>query len=130
MPVLDLVLDDDPRSVAPARLAVRRFVSRLLEAEDVDGAELVVSELVTNAQRYSPGDRVLLRVDLLGQLLRIEVVDSSLAHPSLPSAAGTDAENGRGLLLVEALARRWGSSPHRLGKCVWAELPVHLLAGP
>lgn len=126
---LDLQLDADPRSVGPARAEFRRFAADRLAPVDVDEASVVVSELVTNAQRVSPDARVLLHVSLIGELLRIEVVDGAGAHPSLPSAAGVDGENGRGLFIVQALSRRWGTSEHRLGKCVWAELPVHLLAG-
>lgn len=127
--VLDLSLDADPRSVGPARAEFRRFAEARVAPVDVDEASVVVSELVTNAQRVSPEARVLLHVSLIGELLRIEVIDGEAAHPSLPSATGVDAENGRGLFLVQSLSRRWGTSEHRLGKCVWAELPVHLLAG-
>jgi len=126
---MDLLLDADPRSVGPARAEFRRFAAGRVAAVDVDEASVVVSELVSNAQRVAPDDRVLLHVSLVGDLLRIEVVDSASAHPSLPSAAGADAEGGRGLFLVDSLSRRWGTSQHRLGKCVWAELPVQLLAG-
>lgn len=127
MPDLELVLNSDPGSVGPARAEFRRFAGPRLDPEDVEAASIVVSELVTNAQRASPDARVMLHVSLVGDLLRIEVIDGASAHPSLPSAASVDAENGRGLLLVEALAKRWGSSQHRLGKSVWAELPVHPL---
>ena len=125
MPDLRLVLDDDPRSVAPARAALRSFVGDRFQAEDVDGAELVVSELITNAQRVSADARVLLTVSLTDMTLRIEVADCDPSRPTLPATANHDAESGRGLLLVEALAARWGTSLSGLGKCVWAELPVH-----
>ena len=127
---LTLLLDHDPRSVGPARAALRSFVGSQVSAEDVDGAAVVVSELVTNAQRVSTDERVLLHVTLIDLTLRIEVIDSDTAHPSVPSAAGVDAENGRGLFLVQSLAQRWGTSSHTLGKCVWAELPVRLLSLP
>ncbi|WP_406206119.1 ATP-binding protein [Kitasatospora sp. NBC_01560] len=62
-------------------------------------------------------------------LLRIEVSDCrGDRHPRLPAACGADSQSGRGLVLVDALADRWGSVPRSPGaKTVWAELdlPAH-----
>lgn len=126
MPDLDLLLDSNPRSVAPARAEFRRYAASHMSSDDVDEASVIVSELVTNAQRVSPDSQVVLHVSVVGELMRIEVVDGAATLPPSPRPASLDAENGRGLILVAALAHRWGTSPHRLGKCVWAELPVHL----
>jgi hypothetical protein len=64
-------------------------------------------------------------------LLRIEVTDARADRPlphGLPESAA-DAESGRGLLLVDALARRWGSRVNDLiTKTVWAELTFSVVA--
>lgn len=91
-------------------------------------AVLVVSELVTNAQRACPGDRLglLLRVDHpeIPGTLRIGVWDPD---PAVPTAARADpwSESGRGLLIVAALALGHGVLvPKNGGKIVWADLSV------
>jgi PAS domain S-box-containing protein len=89
---------------------------------DVDDAALLVTELATNALRHGgPGVDLWLRpVD--GGGLRVELVDGrpgALPGITVPDA---DAEGGRGLLLVSALARSWGSERLTAGKRVWFEL--------
>lgn len=89
---------------------------------DVDDAALLVTELATNALRHGgPGVDLWLR-PVAGGGLRVELVDGrpgTLPGVSVPDA---DAEGGRGLLLVSALARSWGSERLSAGKCVWFEL--------
>jgi hypothetical protein len=58
-------------------------------------------------------------------LLRVEVADAASAKrlPTAAPSASPDGESGRGLLLVDVLAERWGSTPRSpVGKTVWAEL--------
>jgi two-component sensor histidine kinase len=89
---------------------------------------LLVGELAANAVRHGrvPGRDFALRltVDELDGLARVEVIDASETPPPRVAAQATpDDESGRGLVLVDALATRWGSHPrHPLGKIVWAEL--------
>lgn len=117
-----------PPSSASVFLA-RRSTRQVLRAWDVDedvasAAELVVSELASNAARQSeePIDVVL---SLPGQRVRIEVYDTSHRMPVLPADdVDADATSGRGLLLVDALASRWGVQSDGLGKWVWAELDL------
>ncbi|MEV1177574.1 ATP-binding protein, partial [Nonomuraea sp. NPDC049784] len=85
-------------------------------------AELLISELVTNAVRHARGI-VRLSLSAADGLLRCEVEDSSPLLP-LPRAAADDDEGSRGLLLVEVLSSGWGSVPTGQGKVVWFELPV------
>ncbi len=88
---------------------------------DADDAALLVTEVATNALRHGgPGVDLWLR--LLPDGLRVEIVDGrSDAMPQLrqPDAY---AEGGRGILIVSALARRWGTDRLAAGKCVWFEL--------
>ncbi|WP_405422216.1 SpoIIE family protein phosphatase [Streptomyces erythrochromogenes] len=84
-------------------------------------AELILSELVTNAIRYGSAP---VRVRLLrDRSLICEVSDSSSTSPHLRYAATTD-EGGRGLFLVAQYAERWGTRYTDRGKVIWAELPL------
>ncbi|MFD7565989.1 ATP-binding protein [Streptomyces tendae] len=99
-----------------------------------ESATLVVAELAANAVTHGRtrgrGFRLTLTVDTAGAepSLRIEVTDAQGDRVPLPGgAAASDpaAESGRGLLLVEALASRWGCEPWPpSGKTVWACLPL------
>jgi two-component sensor histidine kinase len=110
----------DPSVVAQAReLACERLATWQLEDAAVT-AELVVSELVTNAIRYgSPPVHLRLIRD---EDLICEVSDASSTAPHLRRARLSD-EGGRGLLIVAQLSHRWGSRHTRSGKTIWAELP-------
>lgn len=80
-------------------------------------AQLLVSELVTNALLYGgKGGPTRLRVGVQGTL-RLEVTDSS-TEPPTPRHAGPDDIGGRGLELVDVLADRWGWNPREDGKTV------------
>jgi hypothetical protein len=85
-------------------------------------AELLVSELVTNALCHAVGP-YRLTLSALDGLLRCEVEDSS---PELPRLYGDLArdEGGRGLYLLDALACCWGSAYTSTGKATWFELPT------
>ncbi|MFE6905038.1 SpoIIE family protein phosphatase [Streptomyces erythrochromogenes] len=84
-------------------------------------AELILSELVTNAIRYGSEP---VRVRLLrDRSLICEVSDGSSTSPHLRYAATTD-EGGRGLFLVAQYAERWGTRYTDRGKVIWAELPL------
>jgi signal transduction histidine kinase len=87
----------------------------------IPDAELVISELVTNAVRYSRGN-IGLRL-VLGDGLFCEVRDHSAALPRLRQV-GEDEESGLGLLVVSQVASRWGTRRTSEGKVVWCELPV------
>lgn len=106
--------------------AARHFVVDVLRAWGHDelaaDAALIVSELATNALRHahSPFRAV---VDQRRGGLRIGVEDAS-ELPLSRRDAGVDAVDGRGVEIVAALARHWGSSPLPGGKIVWAELGV------
>ncbi|KOV75007.1 MULTISPECIES: SpoIIE family protein phosphatase [unclassified Streptomyces] len=115
-------LDADPREVARARRLVRE---RLLDwglPQAVETAELLVSEVVTNAVRHAESDRIGLRVVRTDALL-FEVTDDEPALPAMVSAGPYD-ESGRGLRVVSRLAREWGASASGHRKTVWFEQAV------
>ncbi|MFF4367690.1 SpoIIE family protein phosphatase [Streptomyces sp. NPDC001594] len=110
---------DDPSAVS----RVRRAAAGQLEAWGMEElsftAELVLSELITNAIRYGNEP---IRVRLLhDRNLICEVSDASSTSPHLRYAATTD-EGGRGLFLVAQYAERWGTRYTERGKVIWAEL--------
>ncbi|MFC8565846.1 SpoIIE family protein phosphatase [Streptomyces sp. NPDC057245] len=111
----------EPEDAAPgkARRLARRALARWGMEDLTDSVELLVSEVVTNAVRYAsrPVTLRLLRTDVL----RCEVGDDVPQLPRLRQARATD-EGGRGLYLVNRLARRWGATRLSTGKVVWFEL--------
>ncbi|MEU5902519.1 SpoIIE family protein phosphatase [Streptomyces venezuelae] len=117
----DWTLPRDLKSVGRAReLACDQLRDWDLERL-CDTAELLVSELVTNALRYGDGD-IRLRL-LLDRTLVCEVWDASFVQPRRRRARDTD-EGGRGLQLVGLLSAAWGSRRTPRGKTVWFELAL------
>ncbi|GKQ41036.1 ATP-binding protein [Streptomyces sp. A012304] len=111
-----------PTAVREARAEVRRQLEKwgLAERDDlVDTAVLLVSELATNALLHS-ASRFRLTLAAAHGVLRCEVSDTGRRTPRVLEAGG--AESGRGMFLVEALARRWGCHQDGPGKTVWFEL--------
>jgi hypothetical protein len=121
------VLRPEPESVSQARtLAVDQLTAWGLD-ELAFTTELVVSELVTNAVRYSDGP-IELRL-IRDRALTCEVSDTNSTVPHLRRAQAED-EGGRGLYITAQLTQRWGTRPVRRGKIIWAEqaLPDHVSA--
>ncbi|MFK4099351.1 SpoIIE family protein phosphatase [Streptomyces sp. NPDC019531] len=112
-------LPRDPAAVARARKSASEQVTAWGLGEAAFAAELIVSELVTNAVRYG-ADPVVLRL-IRDSTLICEVSDGSSTAPHLRRARVFD-EGGRGLLLVAQMAERWGSRQTATGKTIWAEL--------
>ncbi|MET7654117.1 SpoIIE family protein phosphatase [Streptomyces sp. NPDC005486] len=112
----------DPAEVGRARAVVREQLHGWGLATLADAAELMVSELVTNAVRHSRRTPVALRL-VRGDTLLCEVEDDDHELPTLLSAGPGD-ESGRGLRVVSTLAREWGTSRTGAGKSVWFELTL------
>ena len=117
-------LSNDPRSAGDAR----RFVAGTLEPWElgplVETVTLLTSELVTNAVVHA-GSEVDVVVRLTGAVARVEVTDRSDLVPA-PRHSGVEDDSGRGLALVQALARCWGTSRQPGGgKTVWFEVARH-----
>ncbi|MGP3967638.1 ATP-binding protein [Streptomyces sp. 6N223] len=114
----------------------RRIVARWLRVwgvpeEPRETARLVVSELFTNAVLHTDSGQVVCRIEASGGRLRLEVADQGLGLDETPEECGipgkaedVEAENGRGLMLVDALTESWGviTADRRAGCTVWAEI--------
>jgi PAS domain S-box-containing protein len=112
----------DPALVAPIRKQVVDQLGSWQLSEASFTAELVVSELVTNAIRYG-SKPIRLRLIHDAATLICEVSDSSHTAPHLRRAKTWD-EGGRGLLLVAQLTQRWGSRHTAQGKTIWADIAL------
>ncbi|MEU3302199.1 ATP-binding SpoIIE family protein phosphatase [Streptomyces sp. NPDC006678] len=119
--VADWDVPAEPAAVADLRAAVTRQLAHWGLSDLVFTTELILSELVQNAIRYTTGP-IHLRL-LCDDALTCEVFDSSPAFPHLHEASTMD-EGGRGLFLVARLAERWGARHTRAGKVIWTEQPL------
>ncbi|GLX02424.1 ATP-binding protein [Microtetraspora sp. NBRC 16547] len=113
-------LQPEASSTPTARHLVRAQLGGWGCGEHCEVAELLVSELVTNALRHGSGGPVLTLTSADGTL-RCEVEDESPV-PVRTCPAPLDDEGGRGLLLVDALSSSWGTGRTGRGKVVWFEL--------
>ncbi|MFI8390299.1 ATP-binding protein [Streptomyces sp. NPDC085540] len=96
-----------------------------IDRESAEDVLLLVSEVVANACLHGGGPRALV-LDCSAERLRIEVTDCNPAPPVRVPAHGPGDRGGpvgHGLLIVERLAREWGSEPGVDGKRVWCEVP-------
>jgi anti-sigma regulatory factor (Ser/Thr protein kinase) len=92
------------------------------ESATIEDAALVVSELVTNAV-HAGSRQIVLDIALHRDHVRIAVSDDAYGQPEVGHPAVT-ATSGRGLMIVNALARQWGTTEQQPGKEVWAYLAI------
>ncbi|SCK26770.1 Anti-sigma regulatory factor (Ser/Thr protein kinase) [Streptomyces sp. WMMB 714] len=123
------------RSVPAAREFAARALAEWCAGARTDDVLLCVSELAANAVLHGVppgrGYRLSLLLEPAAGRLRVEVDDSG---PGLSLVrerrAGDEDAGGRGLLLVSALADKWGVDARDPGKTVWCELELHRRPGP
>ena len=113
-------LAPEATSASRARALLRRALVGRGREEDLDPAQLAMSEIVTNALVHA-GTPMTLRILLAPHGLRVELGDGSQRMPARREF-GQAAATGRGLHLVEELTSRWGAYPQGEGKVVWFEL--------
>lgn len=123
---MDLEFVASTASVAPGRRWVaERARSAGVDAVHVPVLMLLSSELITNAVLHGPRlGMIAVRVRRAGGRCRVEVDDAS---PDPPRLRGSDppSTGGRGLILVEALATRWGWDARGAeGKTVWFDIEL------
>lgn len=97
------------------------------ENDVVEDVLLLVSELVTNACLHAGGPQEL-ALQNNGRNLRVEVADADPREPRRRPRNDLAQPGGHGLIILERLARSWGSEPRGSGKVVWLE--VGLSSGP
>lgn len=113
----------DPTAVQEARHALTTQLKEWSAPEPaIHTAELILSELLTNAILHTDSRSVTVEAALTAGRLRLAVTDDSPARPHAAHAVPETDERGRGLALVSALASAWGSVPMCGGKTVWASL--------
>ncbi|MFG2636342.1 ATP-binding protein [Streptomyces sp. NPDC048362] len=108
----------DLRAVPEARRELRELLRHWGKPGRSEIAELLTSELVTNALVHTDDDAVLTAVVEPGGL-RVEVRDFVTRRPEVCVPVTDDDTHGRGLMLVRSLADAWGVRPHGVGKSVW-----------
>ncbi|MEU9397750.1 ATP-binding protein [Streptomyces sp. NPDC048324] len=87
----------------------------------IEGLALITSELATNAVVHAPAEEITVRLGLAPHHVWISVTDRGRPRsPVIRRTAAEDAEDGRGLCLVEALATRWHTTTSHSGTHVWA----------
>ncbi|WP_372351502.1 ATP-binding protein [Streptomyces sp. KL116D] len=123
----DMAFTAEPIEVVGLRRIVRLHLRYWGLRHLIEATQLCVSELVANVITHvGPGTPTGLALSMHGTYLRIEVQDPDLrALPTLLDAAD-EAETGRGMRLVDALADRWGVLLKADRKVVWCELATGL----
>jgi len=114
-------LEATPSSLAVGRAMVARACAGWQLSGLTDLAQVVMTELVANAVRHA-GTPMEARIALRQRYLHLSVRDRSFKPPRRIGADHEQSTSGRGLLVVEALAASWGSTPTADGKVVWATL--------
>ena len=109
----------DSTAAAIARQHVRDAAST---TDDVIDAELVASELVTNAWAHGRGTgAITITITVADDLMRLEVCSDSDGVPRQVSSSD-ESPNGWGLLLIKSLASNWGHARRGPTLCVWADV--------
>lgn len=119
--VANWLMRPHPRTPGNARRLIAATLDDWGLAEHVDVAQLLATELVTNAIRYTTRP-ISLRLQRTGNLL-CEVGDDDRNLPVLREPGDGD-EGGRGVYLIDRIAERWGCGHTATGKAVWFELPL------
>jgi anti-sigma regulatory factor (Ser/Thr protein kinase) len=120
-PLRRVPLTAGPAAAAEARRQIRAAIFAWGVPVDTPAAELLTSELVTNAITHEPGETVTLVLTCGCSQLRVDVHDTSRSMPVAVNAPA-DAEAGRGLMLVASLSTEWGCYRTPKGKAVYFTL--------
>lgn len=114
------------RYETPPLAELRAHIRQMLVAEGpecVEDVELLTTELVTNAYDHGvhPLSTRLWRPEN-SKVIRLEVDDSDSSHLPVIGVSRFGVNRGRGLVMVDHLAQRWGSRVRTWGKTIWAEV--------
>ncbi|HEX8075474.1 MAG TPA: SpoIIE family protein phosphatase, partial [Thermoleophilaceae bacterium] len=120
---LRVTLERRPEAASEARRAIATLEGRLRSAV-VDELKLLATELVTNGCRHAVGDEHLaMEVGIDGETVRVAVIDSGPGFEPQVTHGNPMDESGRGLVIVDALADRWGVETGDRTR-VWAEVDL------
>lgn len=113
-------LPADSTAPGQGRWHVREMLADHLEAID---AELVATELITNAWRHGEGP-ITVTAELTDGFVYLRVCSRSLDIPQVDTDPDADESGGRGLLLISELTSEWGYERDGERLCVWAKVPA------
>ena len=120
-PALDTTIESTPRAPAIARRVVEEL-SGELDPGVLRDAQLLISEVVTNSIKHSGSDEpIRLRIWPRRTGLKIEVADGGFGFEAEAPVSRPESESGRGLLILDMHADRWGVT-HDARARVWFEL--------
>jgi anti-sigma regulatory factor (Ser/Thr protein kinase) len=126
-----------PFAPSSAGIARRHLVSDLVAAgifeAAISDAAIVVSELFSNALRHArplPGAMIRVCWQLEDATIRVSVEDGGGATEPELGELSQSTTNGRGLRIVDRLARHWGTDHNEGGTTVWAEIPSRKVSVP
>ncbi|MBT2380376.1 ATP-binding protein [Streptomyces sp. ISL-111] len=123
----DISFPAEPKELAGLRRVIRLHLVLWGLADTVRDAQLCATELVTNVMRHvGVGTPARLAVSMSGSRLRLEVSDPETRALPTPGAAPEGYERGRGLMLVDGVAERWGVVLRGDSKVTWCELATGL----
>ena len=120
---LVLQLMPSARTVGQVRRAVGDFCRAGDHAAVADDAELLTSELMTNACAHSQGLITVVALRNVASVVVTVTDDDSDGQARVPPSQDPQRESGRGLFLVDAIAGAWGTTAHADSKSVWFRLP-------
>jgi anti-sigma regulatory factor (Ser/Thr protein kinase) len=115
----------NPRASSAARTVVARCLGARVVASELDGAQLIVSELVANSVQHSnspDGSTITVSVELSPDWFRVGVQDPGSDGVIMVRAPDLQTGGGLGLALVQTLSERWGVERLAGGTKVWAQL--------
>jgi anti-sigma regulatory factor (Ser/Thr protein kinase) len=120
-PAVDATIESSPCAPSIARREVEK-VRPSVDDGMLRDAQLLVSEVVTNSVKHSGSDDpIRLRVWARRSGLKVEVADGGFGFEAAEPSVRDEAEGGRGLMILDTLADRWGTSQDGRGR-VWFEL--------
>ncbi|MFD3972516.1 ATP-binding protein [Streptomyces cyaneofuscatus] len=123
----DISFPAEPEELAGLRRVIGLRLNLWGLADTVRDAQLCATELVTNVMRHvGVGTPTRLAVSMSGSRLRLEVSDPETRALPTPGPVGKECERGRGLMLVEGVAERWGVVLGGDSKVTWCELATGL----
>jgi anti-sigma regulatory factor (Ser/Thr protein kinase) len=124
--ILTLRAPHEPASVGKVRReVVNDLQTRDLPEQLVDEAEMVASELLTNAVRHArplSDGTIRVRWKIRGDVVEVEVTDGGGQSVPRPAPRTVWLSSGRGLRIVRSIAHEWGVTEDRTGNVVWATL--------